>query len=197
MTYHYDFTRDSGWRNDFSNTYSIAFGKRREDFIQEDDCIRNAPIEGTEYFEYISNAHKKCFKRGARAKLVCSFESYGAPLITLANSIGTDENGYPLYGDHYEIVAYEEGCNVWFITKAPEGSGKSFDGKGLLRLRFPIAGGEKIELSITTGVREECITVELCGQSFDLPVPNLAENFYIGFTACEGVNRLYSATIEE
>ena len=60
--------------------------------------------------------------------MVCSFEKYGAPLITIANAIGKDENGYPLYGDHFEIVAYESGCNVRFITKALEGSGKACEG---------------------------------------------------------------------
>ncbi len=197
MTYHYDLARNASWHDDFAETYSVAFGKGRTSFTQEDDCIRNAAIEGTKHFEYISLAHKKCFTTGAKATLVCSFEKYGAPLITLANSIGQDENGYPLYGDHYEIVAYESGCNVWFITKAPEGSGKTFIGQNLLRLRFPIADGEKIELSVATGVKPGFITVELCGNSFDLPAPDLAESFRFGFTACEGINRLYSATIEE
>ena len=196
MQYIYEFKKGANWREDFSETYSIIY-KNRERFIEEDDCIKNFFNEKINLHEYISIAHKKAFSVGASVSLVCSFEKYGAPLVTLANSIEHDKDGYPLYGDHYEIVAYEGGCNVWFITKAPEGSGKSFIGKGLLRLRFPITDGEKIDFKVSTGVREGFITVDICGNSFDLPAPELSERFHIGLTACEGINRLYSAVIEE
>jgi hypothetical protein len=146
--------------------------------------------------DYISIAHKSSFTVGTRAALVCSFENYGAPLITLANSIGADEGGNPLYGDHYEIVAYEGGCNVWYITKAPDGAKRPFLNDCCLRVNFPIEAGSKIELGVATGNRPGFISVSLCGQNFDLPVPKLNDEFFIGFTACEGINRLYSAVID-
>ena len=44
---------------------------------------------------------------------------------------------------------------------------------------------------------DKVIRVELCGQSFDLPVPLLSDEVHIGFTACEGINRFYEAEINE
>jgi hypothetical protein len=128
--------------------------------------------------------------------LSCSFEKFGAPLITLANSLDEGKDGYLMYGDHYEVVVYEGGCNVWFVTKAPENSPRPFISTNCLRLNFPIENGAKIEFSVTVGTRPGTISVEVCGNSFVLPVPKLNDEFFIGFTACEGINRLYSAVID-
>lgn len=196
MICNYSFASDKNWRNDFLEVYSLV-SETRDSFIQEESAIKNSYNEERQNYNYISIAHNRRFTAGARAMLTCSFEKYGAPLITLANSVEKDERGFLIYGDHYEIVAYEGGCNVWFITKSSDGSQKPYINQNLLRLRFSIENGMKIDLSVAVGAKQGFITVDICGNSFDLPVPNLSDSFIIGFTACEGINRLYEAVIEQ
>ena len=185
----YEF-KDGSWKSDFSHCYSILTNKFPS-FTELEDHIVNRATEGG--FEWISIVHNERFTVGSRVSVECSFDSYGAPLITLANSLWTDKEGNLRYGDHYEIVAYEGGCNVWFITDPDEGSDRPFKSENPLRLRFPLEPKKKHTLSLERlplGVR-----VEFGGQSFDLLTPKLAPEFYIGITACEGVNRFYSAQI--
>lgn len=197
MTTRYRFARDSGWEKHFTETYSVVAGTAREHFVQREDGIENCSLGDGKHFAYISAAYNEPLSVGASAALEASFESYGAPLITLANSIGKDAEGHPFYGDHYEIVLYEGGCNVWFVAKAPEGDARPFVSENPLRLYFSIKDGEKVTLKVKTGTRKGFLSVALCGHCFEIPVPHLAEQFYVGFTACEGINRLYAAEIDD
>ena len=185
----YDFG-NSEWKKDFRYAYSIIYNSFHE-FKEEGGCVVN---EKTDHFHYVSIVHNDTFGKGAKVSAKCSFDHYGAPLFTFANSIYKDEeNGVLRYGDHYEVVAYEEGCNVWFVTKAPEGSGRRFDSECCLRLRFPIE--EKSMIRMSTELLDGVLRVEVNGASFDLPAPRLAKEVYIGITACEGINRFYEAEI--
>ena len=182
------------WKNDFRYAYSIIYGRVCEFNEEADHLVNNGDVEAKR-FDYVSIVHNEKFTKGAKATLVSSFDSYGAPLITIANSVTLDEHGELRYGDHYEVVGYESGCNVWFITDPDEGSDRHFKSQNCLRLRFPVE--EKKPFSMSVELLDKVIRVELCGESFDLPVPNLADEVYIGFTACEGINRFYEAEITE
>ena len=195
MQKEFSFACGSGWENHFTETYSVVAGSAREHFVQREDGIENIALGDGKHYAYISAAYREKLTRGASISVDCSFVSYGAPLVTLANEIGSDRDGHPLYGDHYEIVVYEGGCNVWYVKKAPEGSPSPFTAENPLRLYFPIKGGERVTLKVATGVRTGFLSVELCGHRFEVPAPHLAEQFYVGFTACEGINRFYSAEI--
>ena len=196
MVRRFSFASGSGWEKHFTETYSIVAGSARASFVQREDGIENLALGDGKCFAYISAAYCERLTRGASISVDCSFASYGAPLITLANEITRDSDGHPLYGDHYEIVVYEGGCNVWYVQKAPEGSPRPFTAENPLRLYFPIQGGERVTLKVTTGVRGGFLSAELCGHRFEVPTPHLAEQFYVGFTACEGINRFYLAEID-
>lgn len=183
----------SEWKKDFKYAYSIIYGKVCEFKEEANHLVNNGDAEKGRY-DYVSIVHNEKFTKGAKATLVSSFDRYGAPLITLANSVELDEKGELRYGDHYEVVGYESGCNVWFITDPDEGSDKHFKSQNCLRLRFPVE--EKKPFSMSVELLDKVIRVEICGESFDLPVPNLSDEVYIGFTACEGINRFYEAEIE-
>ena len=190
MKYSFGLGHDE-WKRDFRYAYSIIYGSFHE-FKEEEGSVAN---EKTDHFHYVSIVHNDTYGVGAKVSTTCSFDHYGAPLLTFANSVYTEEEtGVLRYGDHYEVVAYEEGCNVWFVTKAPEGSGRRFDSECCLRLRFPIAEGSKIHLS--TEIREnKVLRVLVNDASFDLPAPRMADEVYIGITACEGINHFYDAEI--
>ena len=189
----YNFSNNEG-KKDFKYAYSIIYGVCREFVETSDHLVNRGDVERGRY-DYVSIVHNEKFTKGAKATLVSSFDSYGAPLITIANSVTLDEHGELRYGDHYEVVGYESGCNVWFITDPDEGSDRHFKSQNCLRLRFPVE--EKKPFSMSVELLDKVIRVELCGESFDLPVPNLADEVYIGFTACEGINRFYEAEITE
>ena len=155
------------WKNDFRYAYSIIYGRVCEFNEEADHLVNNGDVERGRY-DYVSIVHSEKFAQGTKATLKSSF-------------------------DHYEVVGYENGCNVWFITDPDEGSDKHFKSQNCLRLRFPVE--EKKPFSMSVELLDKVIRVELCGESFDLPVPNLADEVYIGFTACEGINRFYEAEI--
>ena len=182
------------WKKDFEYVYSLVADSFNE-FKDESDHVVNGYDESVKNYEYISIAHKDTFHTGARVSVKCSFDSYGAPLLTFANSAQTAENGKLQYGDHYEVVAYENGCNVWYITANDVPGERPFKVACCLRLRFNIDAGSVIELSAE--VMDKMLRVTVNEASFDLPVPLLADKFRIGITACEGINRFYEATISQ
>ena len=185
---------NSDWKNDFKYAYSLVANSFCE-FAEEQDHIANGYNEKIGGYDYISIVHKDSFKKGAMVAVKCSFDHYGAPLITFANDLWTDENGNVRYGDHYEVVAYENGCNVWYITKAEQGSERPFKVANCIRLRFPIEEKSVIDMSVE--VLDKALRINVNDASFDLPAPMLSDEFHIGITACEGVNRFYCADITD
>ncbi len=184
---------ESSWYSDFDYAYSLVAGSFNK-FTQNSDHIANSYNEEIRGYDYISIVHKNEFKKGARIKTVCSFDGYGAPLITIANTV-VSGGEYLRYGDHYEVVAYENGCNIWHIIKAPEGSEKPYKVTNCLRLRFPIADASRIMLEVEVLDKKLCVKVN--DVDFDIPAPLLSDTFRLGITACEGINRFYSAEITE
>ena len=189
----YDFSK-SEWKNDFKYAYSLVANSFCE-FREEGGHIVNAYNEDIGGYDYVSITDAKTYGKGARVSTKCSFDSYGAPLLTFAASLWKDGNGNIRYGDHYEAVAYEGGCNVWYITEADEGSERPFKVANCIRLRFPIEPKSVIDMSAE--ILDKALRIEVNGISFDLPTPLLPENVYIGITACEGINRFYEAEITE
>ena len=147
MVFKYNLSRGAWEKNDFRYVYSpVAIS--RKTFIEEDNCLVNSFNEESLKYDYVSLAHKNRFTVGDRATLECSFDNFGAPLITLANCIYDDGKNL-MYSDHYEVVAYEDGCNVWYVRRAPDGSELPFISENCLSLYFPIKAGDKISMSVS------------------------------------------------
>lgn len=186
------FSKKNGWqKDDFEYIYSPickTFGK----FIEEDDHIRNFATDGD--FEYISMISKARYKTGATIYLKCSFDSYGAPIIALTDDI-TDDGHVKRYGLHFEVVAYEDGFNVWRIVPAPEKIERPIKTAKILAEHFKIEDGATCE--ITLKVEEKRFVIDVNGVKGVIEHEDIPENFHVGFTACEGINRLYEFSIEE
>lgn len=183
-----DFGRGMWNGNDFEQITSLRTDGRTP-FIQEDDCVVNEERESEERMgnAYISLLAREWLNAPAEITAECSFVSFGAPLIVLTNDVIAAPDGYPAYGRHFEIVAYEEGLNVWQLngTEKPLLIGKA---------RFPVAAGEKLRLRVK--VDRGSLLCDLNGETCKVMCGEMPARFRAGITACEGINRFYSFRTE-
>ena len=177
-------------------TYAPMCRDRSVVIRQEDDCIANGFNEKLNDYDYIGLAMTEPTVGDSTITARCSFEGYGAPLIVLADGVHTDEVGRRRYDAIYEVVAYENGCNVWRILPVPDPSRpeRDFTVINITRQTFAVAGGSMIDMTIR--VREKRIFVTVNDYSFDVELPDLPSEYYVGVTTCEGLNRFYELTVE-
>jgi len=179
--------------NDFKYVFSHIC-KKYPQFRFENGAAVNAYDSEINYYEYISLISKEKYGVGTTAKTVCSFDKYGAPLIVLTDDLSTDEEGRERYGLHFEVVVYEDGINVWHIVPWPERKERPIKPTLIAQSKFKIDDGSKINLSVT--VKEKKLLIDVNGFGLTAEHPDIPESFHIGITACEGINRFYSFTLE-
>jgi hypothetical protein len=178
------------WEEYFEYAYTRRFPFKPE-FIQEEDCISNSKNpEMKDVFDYTTIMTKEKYGTGTRLWVTCSFENYGAPLITLTDNLKRDEDGNLSYGACHEVVLWEKGINVWNL----------FEEKGeikyhkLLAVEFPLEAGIKHEMYIE--LDNKAVKVVIGDKTQTLRIENLSEEVYIGITGCEDINRFYSVKID-
>lgn len=196
MITEYDFF-DGKWnKEDFMYVYS-PISTVFDEFIQDKDGIRNTVSENPDYAHgegYISIVTKKKFKRNVKLSALCSFETYGAPLIVISNDIR--KNGdIARYGFHYEFVAYENGGNLWRIVPWPERTVRPIFPIKSAFVETPVAEGSKVLIEAV--IRDTSFDISINGHSFRHETPEIPEEFHAGITVCEGVNKFYNFKIEE
>lgn len=197
MKKEYVFTPNSKWEEDFMYVYSPIV-KTYPVFNKEADCLSNRYDENIADYEYISVLSDSKYKN-AKITVECDFHKYGAPLIVftddLKEAVGKDGKKHLFYGVHYEIVAWEEGCNIWYIVPFPEREEHPVKPTKILAESFEIENGSLVSLSVE--VKDGTINVELNGKRFSVSHPQIPEEYHIGYTACEGINKLYKMSIEQ
>ena len=192
----FDFSQSNWKEDDFLYAASVRVPYRLT-FEQAASCIHNEHAEerGDEY-AYVSMVLREKAHAPATLETECSFTSYGAPLLILADDLTTRPAGRIQYGRHIEVVGWEKGINVWELYPDPN-SPKGQHTANLGRFEFPIEGGTRFTLftrvhpdgSLTVGAREGTRTA-----SFECPA-HIAPTFYAGITACEGKNYFYNFSI--
>ena len=196
----YDFSKQV---NEDELFYAFSPQSRtRNKFTQENGYIRNKemPVEEGKVRtlhdnEHISLLTKERYGEGTTITLECAFIEFGAPLILLTDEL-TVINGRKSYDRHYEVVAYEDGANVWTIRSAPERTdNRGMDDKLLYSHSFPIA--PKSRIVIKTTILDGGLKVEVNGNKFTVEIPNLPKKCHVGLTSCEGINHFYSLKIEQ
>jgi len=190
---HLDFSTAEPFDAGLVHVYSPV-AKSCTRFHREGDCIANAYNEAIKEYDYISLADPNPHRSGVTVSTRCSFDKYGAPLVTLANELFRGDDGELHYGAHYEVVVYEKGCNIWYVVPAPEKKERPFTAKSVARLQFPLNPGARISLQVT--VKGGMLQTVINGFFFAVAAPDLNETFYAGITACEGINRFYSLKID-
>lgn len=174
----------------------------RGSWVQEADAIRNAtPATATPEEmlgkaageTYTSMVLKEPFAGNLRIAATLAFEHRMAPLIVLASPLGQDAGGHPEYREHWEIVLFDQGINVWHHTYA--------DGKPAWRkaafARFAVQPGVPCRLVVTVNRTPlgAQLTVRCGEQEFGYLEPALPDLVQVGLTGCEGVNRFYDFAV--
>ena len=99
---------------------SSPASKSKNKFIQKEDYMENSYNEEIKDYDYISIITKEKYNDGVTVRVKCSFDKFGAPLIVYTDDYKQLEDGSYQYGLHFEVVAYENGCNVWHIVPGKE-----------------------------------------------------------------------------
>lgn len=168
----------------------------RAEFHQEDGALVNETIKledlkaAYQNYAYISVVDKDPVALPVEMEVECAFDKYGAPLIVFSESIHELENGDMQFGTHYEAVLYESGINLWHLTPQEDGTQKTVN---LCRAKLPFPAGEKLTMKVRL-TREGIEAV--CGELTAKAEIALPEKMYVGFTACEGINRFYSFSVK-
>lgn len=190
MSQKYIFKRDFHLEEKFLYVSSPA-SKSQNKFFQKEEAIVNSYNEEIEDYDYISIITKERYGVGTRIKVICSFDSFGAPLIVFTDDYREKEDGNYEYGLHFEVVAYENGCNVWHIIP---GKGENpIEVTKVNAIEFPVEEKSRIELEVTIG--EKALHIRMNDKSFTAIHEELPPMMHVGITACEGVNRFYEMEI--
>ncbi len=181
------------------------------DWIQRDDYIENVTPPDTPPDRLIPRPHAyvsmvlkdpistaKGFEVSARM----AFEYDQGPQIVLAHQLGADENGYPEYREHYEVVLWSQGINIWHHTYQ--------DGKPAWALvayaRFPVERRTPYDVQVriekprqsqgglTTG---KMIVTSVNGKNlFAYHEPSLPDELYVGIIGYASVNHFYNFQVK-
>ncbi len=188
-----NFNLEKNLCDEFMYVYSPAV-KDFKTFIQNEGNICNEFNKKINDWDYISIVTKEKYKSGCVVKTKCSFDKFGAPLIVFSDDITTDENGYKRYGHHYEVVAYEDGINVWCIDPDPSRVERPIAPKRIAFAEFPVEAGKEIELEVEIcegKIISRMLGCELVAEDCGIPA-----EFHVGITACEGKNYFYGFSVE-
>ena len=183
--------KKGNWENELVHAYPFRFSETPEFLQGEDYIVNKADPTREDGFDYVSLMDKQSYPVGTKISTVCSFEKYGAPLITISDELYIDENGNYKYQNYYEVVLWEEGINVWRLEYV--------DGE----VKVDLVVGVNMSLeenknhSVTVEVADKRLKIDINGKYIDLMTPKLPENVYLGITACENINKFYSMTIDE
>ena len=194
---YYDLKQENILHNDFMYAYSPACNTFKT-FSQEKDCVVNGYDKEEDNYDYVSVVTRDTKRSGTTVRTHCSFEHYGAPLVVFSEKVERDEQGIDRYGLHFEVVAWENGVNIWHIVPQPAGSEKPIAVTKIGKAEFAIEENSNIEIKVCVGSGEaKNLKVIVNGHELNVVNEDLPEEFHIGFTACEGINRFYDFEIVE
>ncbi len=172
--------------------------------VQLDDHIMNAvPPDLTDeviFAKYVDSVYSCIMLRekyGMPSEISCtmSFDHRMAPLIVLAKDVGRSAKGEPEQREHYEIILFDEGINVWhhfYNHGKPQ-----FRRAAFLKTKFLPRKKYKLRVRVTWDRKGKYMQIECGGHTFGFMDEALPETFYAGIIGCEGRNRFYDFGIRK
>ena len=188
----YIFNNEFNLEDEFIYVSSPA-SKSKKKFVQKENCIENTYNEEIKDFDYVSIITKEKYNNGVTVRVKCSFDTFGAPLIVITDDYKTLENGSYQYGLHFEVVAYENGCNIWHIVPGKEEK-NPIDVTKVNAIEFPIEDKSMIDMEVT--IKSQKLYIRVNDQSFMAQHEEIPEQMHVGITACEGINQFYEFEVE-
>lgn len=163
------------------------------EFTQNKDYIKNT-YDNNKKPQYISMIYNDDLKENFTISTKCSFESYGAPIIVIADEPTKLKNNILKYNTYIEIVLYENGINLWHINN------KTKKVTQIIREEFKVENNKIHNLIVSVDLNKSWIIVSLNNENIKhiIPWPKLSKfkKYYTGITACEGINRFYNFIIK-
>jgi hypothetical protein len=171
---------------------------------QQDDHISNkVPKNATEREmlgkrageTYTSMLLKKKFNGNLTISCTMSFDHRMAPLLVITSEYGKGAKGNPEHRDHFEIVLYDKGLNVWhhYYTKGKPHWRKA----AFMRAEFKPKQKYLLTVKLNFTKRGPMMTISCNGKKFGYTDDTLAKVFHVGLTACEGINRFYDFKVSK
>lgn len=194
MKKEYSFAKGEWQENEFFYAYSPACMDRVK-FRQEKDAIVNGKGNSFCGYEMIPLLEKTKHRIGVVVETECSFENFGAPLLVITDDVSQNEKGESVYGRYFEIVAYEQGINVWSVIPAEKGENCPISATLLATKKFSIEANTRINIKVE--VCENAVKAWVNGEYLETAIEALPSTFYVGVTACEGINRFYSFAVQD
>ena len=135
---------------------------------------------------YTSMLHNQTFRGNVTIKATMSFDYCMAPLIVIAPKLGQDTSGRAEYREHFEIVLFNKGVNVWHhVYKDGKPSWKK-----AAYARFSLE--PKTPYTLEVRKKGKQLDISVAGHVFGYLDDSLPDEFRVGLTGCEGINRFYS-----
>lgn len=173
-------------------------------FAQRDGWIENIcpDVSAEEVFKKHNNAvysgmvFKDKFKLGSTVSSKMGFDWRMAPLIVIAPDLGRSaDGGKPEFREHWEIVLYDRGLNVWHHYMTAEGKPAWYKSASLLLkpediYKPNVRHDLKVKIS-KNGKGHKQMTVTCGDYVLQYVDDGLPDEFYAGVLGCEGRNMFY------
>ena len=184
--------------------YSCSFDKngwKSEDwiYVRRPDLKQDLDegwIQGEDYIEnnnptHTSMVYGKKLKADLTISSTMSFRDKFAPSIVIVAHVDRNEKDQREYQEHFELVLYNNGVNVWLHRNK---NGKSHWTKTAF-WEFRLEKDTKYLM--TVAVKEKMLTISVEDRKFGYTEENLPNEFFVGITGQEGINRFYNFKVHE
>lgn len=138
---------------------------------------------------YACMMYKGSFSGRVEISSKMSFDHRMAPLIVIAAPLGKCSKGLPELREHFEIVLYDKGLNVWHHEYK---NGKpSWYKIAFLETDFKPKTVYDLKVDLRKYKKMTRVTVKCNGHTFGFDTTFMPKTFYAGITGCEGRCRFY------
>lgn len=174
-------------------------------FVQKDGWIENETPDGMtpeEIFKkcgstvYSGMVWKDRFALGTTVSMTTGWDWRMAPLMVIAPDLGVSKDGkHPEFREHWEVVVYDEGLNVWHHFWTPE-KGPHWIKAASLALPKDLWFKPNVKHTLTVrvfkdGKGHKQMTCACNGYTLQYVDDALPDSFYAGVLGCEGRNFFY------
>lgn len=144
---------------------------------------------------YTAMVWNKPLSGDVKITMSSSFDFRMAPSIVIAKEL-REVNGVKQFGEHFEIVLFDQGLNVWHHWF--ENGKQVWRKAAFLNAAFAPLVKHTMTVELKQTHRGLLITVSCGGQQFGYLEPTAPQaNYYVGLVACEGINRFYDFKVEQ